>query len=74
MICPNCGKRGAPSKATKGSIWIELLLWCCFLVPGLIYSIWRLSSRQLVCPDCKQAGMISEDSPRGQKLLKEYHS
>jgi len=71
MICPNCGFQGSPLKR-PGSFKMELLLWCFFLVPGLIYTIWRYSSSQKFCPKCNRPGMISVDSPRGQKLLKEY--
>jgi ssDNA-binding Zn-finger/Zn-ribbon topoisomerase 1 len=73
MICPNCGFQGSPIKR-PGNFIIELLLWCFALVPGLIYTIWRYSSSQKFCPKCNRPGMISVDSPRGQKLLKEYQS
>jgi hypothetical protein len=72
MICPNCGHKGNPGSSTKGSFLIEVVLWCCFIVPGIIYSLWRLTTKQKVCPSCKEPGMISEDSPRGKKLMKEY--
>jgi len=32
-------RRVAPMR-TRGSILIEIVLWLCFLVPGLIYFIW----------------------------------
>jgi hypothetical protein len=37
----------------KGNGWIELILWLCYIVPGLIYSIWRRSGEPSVCPTCK---------------------
>ncbi len=72
MICPSCGTRGEPRQATKGSIVIELILWICLIVPGLIYSFWRLSSRHSVCPSCGQPGMIAIATPRGQILVKQF--
>ncbi|MDH3468639.1 MAG: hypothetical protein OES26_22550 [Gammaproteobacteria bacterium] len=27
LICPNCGCKGKPKKITKGSIFIEIILW-----------------------------------------------
>ncbi len=72
MICPNCGTRGEPKTITKGSTLIELVLWLCFIIPGLIYSIWRLTSRQPGCPACGQVGMIGITTPNGQLLLKKY--
>jgi hypothetical protein len=45
MYCPNCGTWGSPKTYTKGSFALEVLLWLCLLVPGLLYSVWRLASR-----------------------------
>lgn len=72
MICAACGSTGIPKTDTPGSFLIELLLWCFFLLPGLIYSIWRIASRKKVCPLCKSAEMIPLDSPRGRKLDQDY--
>jgi hypothetical protein len=74
MICPNCGTRGNPKLITQGSIAIELILWLCFLIPGLIYSIWRLSSRKQGCPACGQIGMIGVTTPNGQLLMAKFSS
>lgn len=68
MFCPNCFNIGKPKIQTKGSIIIEIILWLMFIIPGVIYSIWRLTTRQSVCPTCKQPGMIPEDSPRAIEL------
>ena len=69
-VCNACGYVGVPKKITKGSIAIEIVLWLMFIVPGLIYSIWRLTSRYEACPNCKTPNsMIPTDSPVGQKLV-----
>lgn len=71
-VCTACGFVGKPKKITKGNVLVELILWLFFIIPGLIYSIWRLSSRYTACPNCKnQATMIPVDSPNGQRLLAE---
>jgi hypothetical protein len=72
LICAACGSRGTPKTQTKGSIWLEIALWICFLVPGLIYSIWRLTTRQQVCAECGTPGMISVNSPRGRHLAAQF--
>ena len=72
MICPACGTRGEPALNTKGSTAVELVLWLCLIIPGLIYSIWRVSSREKVCPACRASGMISINTPRGQQLVQQY--
>jgi TRAP-type mannitol/chloroaromatic compound transport system permease small subunit len=73
LICPNCGELGKLKSKTKGNIWIEILLWCCFLIPGLLYSIWRLTSKQTVCQSYENPGMISVDSPRWNEIWTKYH-
>jgi ssDNA-binding Zn-finger/Zn-ribbon topoisomerase 1 len=50
--CPNCGYEGEAKTYTKGSLAVEIVLWLFFLLPGLIYSVWRLSSRYEGCPKC----------------------
>ena len=71
MVCTNCGSRGFPKKITKGSFLIELVLWLCFFIPGLIYSCWRVSSRYEACPNCKAPNMLPFNSPRAQDILKQ---
>jgi hypothetical protein len=69
MICPHCGTQAEPSTRTKGSFVLELFLWLLLIVPGLIYSIWRVTSRDKVCPACGEPGMIPVTSPRGRALV-----
>jgi hypothetical protein len=69
LICVTCGTEGETQTKTPGSIFIEIILWICFIVPGLIYSVWRLSSRGKVCRVCG-SDLISVSSPRGQQLAR----
>lgn len=71
-ICPSCGTKGTPIVKVKGSFGIEIVLWLCFLLPGLIYSIWRLSSRYAACPACDQRGMIPINTPNDQRLDEQF--
>lgn len=71
-ICGNCGFVGESKSITKGSILIEAVLWLCFIIPGIIYSLWRLSSRYQACPKCQAPNMIPLNSPRGKKLFQEF--
>ena len=73
LICPHCGTRGNAKTITKGSLGIEVILWLCFIIPGLIYSIWRHASRFDGCTSCGQAGLISVTSPAGRLLVEKYH-
>jgi hypothetical protein len=67
-ICSTCGTTGKSKRVTKGSMLMEILLWCCFLVPGLIYSIWRLTTRHDACPACGSVHMVPLNSPAGKKM------
>jgi hypothetical protein len=68
MICINCGFVGNPTKRAKGSFVVELVLWSCFVVPGLIYSLWRLTTKETVCRRCGAENMLPVNSPHGRKL------
>lgn len=69
LYCMACGATSEGHMHTRGSIWIEIVLWLCFLVPGIIYSIWRLTSRRQVCPVCCNPGLIPVGSPKARKEL-----
>ena len=70
-ICGSCGTIDNPKKHTKGSFLIEVILWLCFILPGLIYSIWRLTSKEVVCRTCKSKYLVPLDSPKGRALRRE---
>ena len=69
MICPNCGTVAAPKTYTKGSFVLEVFLWLLLIVPGLIYSIWRVTSRYKGCPACGASAMIPLGTPRANELM-----
>ena len=62
--CTQCEQIADPKTYTKGSWVTELLLWLACGVPGLFYSLWRISSRYKGCPACGAPNMIPLDSPR----------
>lgn len=63
LHCMTCGTDAEPVTETRGSILIEIILWLCFIVPGLIYSIWRLSSKRETCKACKGTTLVPYVSP-----------
>jgi hypothetical protein len=69
MVCTNCGFVGNPRMTVQGSGCVELTLWLLLILPGLIYSVWRLSSKRPGCPKCGAPSMIPADSPRARELL-----
>ena len=72
FICTQCGTGGKQKLITKGNLGLEIILWLFFLLPGIIYSIWRHASRTKGCPKCN-GPMVSTDSPIGADLLQKYH-
>ena len=71
FICTRCGYTGEMSQAKKGSGVLEIVLWFCYLIPGLLYSIWRRSARPMCCPVCKSLDIVPTHTPAGKKLLEE---
>jgi len=58
MFCKNCGSVGAPKMRRRGSPTPELLLWLCVLVPGFVYSIWRLMNKYKTCSSCGSSNLF----------------
>lgn len=61
--CMTCGVDGPPVSRTRGSMGIEILLWLCFIVPGLIYSLWRLTTRHQACASCGATNLVPVSTP-----------
>jgi len=71
LVCTNCGHVGETKTVTKGHFALEVVLWLCFLVPGIIYSIWRLTTRHEACPVCGNTNLLPQNAPMAQKFLRE---
>lgn len=63
LYCSTCGHEGPTKLKTKGSLLIEIVLWICFIVPGLVYSLWRISTRHKVCTQCGSSTLLPTQSP-----------
>lgn len=53
---------------TKGSLVIEIILWLLMILPGAIYTVWRLTTKAPACRECGSRELIPPDSPRALKL------
>lgn len=69
FVCTACGSIGKPIKTVKGNFFTEIVLWCFLLLPGLIYTTWRLTSKYKACPKCGKPTMIPMDTPTGKALI-----
>ncbi len=73
LICTTCGAQtDMPQSKTRGSFIIEIILWLAFVIPGLLYSLWRQSTRQKVCPACGNATLILANTPDGRKRTEQF--
>lgn len=68
-VCTACGHVGDSETIFKGHFLIEVVLWLCFLVPGLIYTIWRRTSTYEACPSCGNPKLLPVQSPMAQKFM-----
>jgi hypothetical protein len=70
VVCKSCGFVGKPKKVSPGNIFIEIVLWLFFIIPGLIFSLYRMFAKKNVCSKCGSSEILPSDSPEGQKLIK----
>lgn len=64
FLCTQCGaETSAPLKVPPGSAWVGLALAVPFVLPGVVYAVWRYAMRRSVCPTCGHAQLIPGDAP-----------
>lgn len=69
--CMTCGHDGPTTTITRGSFGIEIILWLCFIIPGVIYSLWRLTTRAPACSSCGASTLVPVDSPAATAMRKQ---
>ena len=75
IVCVKCGSiTDRAVKSMRGSFLLECLLWLLFVLPGVIYSVWRLTTKAKVCPACGSKDIVPLSSPIGQRLQRELAS
>lgn len=58
-VCTNC-KNTTIEPLQRGNGAVEIVLWFCYLIPGLLYSVWRRSVPANVCPVCRKDSLVPE--------------
>ena len=74
-ICMECGCQRDPIKAKRGLLVIEVFMWLLYILPGVIYSIWRRVRSQEVCPNCLNPSIVLTSSSRAmgvRRLMKAF--
>ena len=60
MLCMQCLHLDEPDTVLDGSDRAELIAWCCFVIPGLVYCWVRHLRRTKVCGACGSANLMRE--------------
>jgi hypothetical protein len=60
MLCIDCLHVGEPDTVLDGSDRVELIAWCCGVLPGLVYCWWRHLCRFKVCGQCGSDTLMRE--------------
>ena len=68
-VCTVCEHVGPSRMQTRGSMGVEVCLWLCFLLPGIVYSLWRRSTRAPVCRVCGSSALVPSNSWVGQRII-----
>ena len=67
-ICMECGCQRDPIDAKRGLLVIEIFMWLLYILPGVIYSIWRRVRKHKVCPNCRNPSMVLTSSSRAMEM------
>lgn len=63
-LCTLCGHETVqPIRKMPGSGFVSLVLLIPFVLPGVVYQVWRMAMRRPVCPRCSSAALIPGDAP-----------
>lgn len=69
IACLKCEYVGKPKLKVKGNLAVEIFLWLFFLLPGILYTLWRSASAYYGCPICGSDSTVPLTSPRGEQIL-----
>ncbi len=73
-ICSECGYVGKCKITKSGSLATELKMWLLYVIPGPIYTLWRLRSRKRLCRHCDSEKILSIKTETGYALLKKQEN
>lgn len=67
-LCLACGTVAVPRLRNRGNSALEIILWP-LIIPGIIYSVWRLFRKERLCRACRAINPIPLNSPIAQQYL-----
>ncbi|MFZ4125321.1 MAG: hypothetical protein ACOYJ2_04535 [Rickettsiales bacterium] len=71
-ICKHCGYEGEAKRQKRGSRGVEIFLWSTLLLPGPLYTIWRMTGKSKECPNCERQGFVKSSSDEGYLVKKRF--
>jgi hypothetical protein len=69
-VCMECGCQRDPIDVNRGLWVIEIFMWLLYILPGVIYSIWRRVRKQQVCPKCRNPSVVLTSSSRAMGMMR----
>lgn len=69
VVCKNCGHQGSPERKLKGHFLITLILLLCYIIPGIIYIIWRRSGVRDTCRQCGSSDIVDTSTAMGRAVM-----
>lgn len=69
-VCMECGCQRDPVDAKRGLLVIEICMWLLYILPGVIYSIWRRVRKYQVCPQCRNPSVVLTSSSRARGVMR----
>jgi hypothetical protein len=70
--CCQCGSVAHPKNITKGSILIEIGLWLVLVLPGVLYTVWRFTSKYEGCRVCGSHKVIPLTTPKANLMMSQH--
>lgn len=84
-VCVTCTSYINPVVKKQGLFLIEIIIWilALFITPqtagfsiliAVAYSVFRLLSKKMVCPMCKSADIVLNDTPAAREIIEERNA
>ena len=58
-------------RKNQGSLLVDLMVFCVlllfFIIPAIIYAVWRQTKTEMVCRVCGATNLVPSDSPAAQR-------
>lgn len=75
FVCTTCGTMFNRPKIVKPGHWlITVVLVFFYIIPAVIFEVWRTAKERKCCPSCGAATVIPSASTFGQRIVAQRQS